>query len=406
MFTQFIPTDLNDTLLQQQQRIQELEETVRLQNLTQQDMLNQLGELQHALQEQKNDNNPTNTTHSRKRLRVTITDVDIDVINLTPKDSNKSVTRDNKKRKRHEIRKKFRKKEKNKNLPQLLADSQIFENMPPEAKVESHNTISIAAIDTVQPQYDQATILKKINAFAAKIHAKPISEAGHCHGITLLWLYTMRHRVENVFYGLLKKIAECPDDELLQIQDLLITFYKLIEVGQNPKKYFGDAYSQRNIETILDAEDKDSIAKELTPQQLDMELLQFIKPDQMISITGWGSKTNPTTNQREAAGHTIGVIYRDGLYHMRDPNFNFLGAKTCTRIDTLANNIFSCVFDDTGIESNATPSFNIDRVSGRDIDPSLLAKLSFFSKQVPAPVVNESCDIDDGVNDAFAHVFG
>lgn len=162
--------------------------------------------------------------------------------------------------------------------------------------------------------YSQFVLLRNINLYLTKTHQPLISEIGYCHGITLLWLTMMAHNLENLFYNLVKEIAECPQDQLTEIHQTITTFLEWIEIGQHPEKH--STCTQRDTDQITGIEKIYTLDTQLSQHSFQLEIKKLAQENNMICIG--------------ANEHTIGLFYRHDVYHLFDSNYNHGKSTTFT----------------------------------------------------------------------------
>ncbi len=185
--------------------------------------------------------------------------------------------------------------------------------------------------------YSQTILISRINYYLNSINEKEILDEGYCHGLTLLWLTMMSWGVESLFYQIIKMIAECPLDQLVNMGNIITPFLDMIDVGQYPEKRSNNHFKQSNVIEIIGEVYKIFTAtKKLTPKKLESRLQSLGKENNMMAITGW-----PKDRQK---GHTVGVFVRGPQYHFYDSNFDDLGAHEYVAQYPLAREIWEQVF--------------------------------------------------------------
>jgi hypothetical protein len=193
-------------------------------------------------------------------------------------------------------------------------------------------------------------LLKKINFHLVSQGQPRISEEGHCHGITLLWLTMMSWGLESLFYKLVKQIAECPNPALLQIHKEIMTFLEWIDLGQSPEKHSNNTCFQQDVEKIIGVTSIEKIHQKLSEAELSIQL-QKVSHDKntMATITGWCNVevTNPLTNVKtmKEKGHTLGLFYKNHAYCLYDCNYEDGEHKVIPFVDKTTKEARHRLFD-------------------------------------------------------------
>jgi hypothetical protein len=171
--------------------------------------------------------------------------------------------------------------------------------------------------------YSQSVLLNKIHLYLASVRKPKLSDYGHCHGITLLWLTMMYLGFEPLFYKMVKDITECPDGELHTIEKKITTFLEWIDLGQNPQNYSNNTYHQRDVAKIIGGVTEFSAVKKIISEPLlPYELTKVSQENHMICFAGKGM--DKRTNRY--GGHAIGVFVKKTPtgkfnYSVFDPNY-------------------------------------------------------------------------------------
>lgn len=155
--------------------------------------------------------------------------------------------------------------------------------------------------------YNQARLLRHLNQYL-KSHKRPLKleTDGHCHGLTLLWLYMMSIKKEATYYDTYMRIIDCNHKaEYLYHTKQIETFLARVEWLQNSREY-SDEIDQLNLDELTEFKTVDKIALNFTPQQMNEVIQKLCKENRMMVITG--------------NHHTIGLFLRDTEYYLFDAN--------------------------------------------------------------------------------------
>ncbi len=238
--------------------------------------------------------------------------------------------------------------------------------------------------------YSQIVLLKIINGYLALMHKDKISEAGYCHGIVLLWLTMMAWDMEALFYKMIRIIAECPQDQLVQVGNTINIFLDLIDVGQNPKKYSNNACTQNDIDEIIgEVYPLLGVTANYTKDALGKNLKNLNQINNMLAIMGWRQERvtvieNGVSKSTIAEkGHTVGVFVRSGCYHFFDPNRMELGDVQYSTESPLVTQIWKKVFETFGHQMGSGGRFSLCAVHRKE--PSSLVPLQVSPMPTASP---------------------
>ncbi|MHB1948782.1 MAG: hypothetical protein ACYCQI_11800 [Gammaproteobacteria bacterium] len=189
---------------------------------------------------------------------------------------------------------------------------------PPEQK--KIHPIILPAPKPARPKvqdYDQGTLLVKINKYLALMKRPLISTEGYCHGLTLVWLYKMSEKEEDWFYRIIKNIIDYPLHKFKEIQDIE-KFLIFIEWAQNPFKYSAegeDLIHQHEVDRILQIEKiyprrkPTNRIRDYTPAQLNQFFRKNLADNVMVTMIS-----------DQPNSHTVGVFLRNSQYYLYDAN--------------------------------------------------------------------------------------
>lgn len=230
----------------------------------------------------------------------------------------------------------------------------------------------------------QNPLLDKLNTFFKKAGRKnedgsiyQISTRGYCHGLTLLFLEKMTEGKIQWFYDTKRKIIECDDNNLEDLELEIDKFLALIEWAQNSSKYSENNISYFNIDLILDTQ----------PQKSFDDLYDFEKLKNFLTYKqGKGNMMCITNCYGDIQEHTVG-IFTDGVYyHFFDANYKngeavkFRSSKELTHevLNRLYTNFSEEIPDNCELEIKMVnrPAKVNDLTSGAD---------SFFNKSTSIP---------------------
>lgn len=104
--------------------------------------------------------------------------------------------------------------------------------------------------------YSQPILLRKLNLYFKKVGRPLIDEAGYCHGMAIEWLQKMAIGEECELYAVIKKIINCDDDKLeeLNTDGAVQEYIKHIEFGQYPEKHLANENNQEQTIRFLDVD--------------------------------------------------------------------------------------------------------------------------------------------------------
>jgi hypothetical protein len=218
----------------------------------------------------------------------------------------------------NEFLKKFEPNNSNNEIKESLSEKILKSKYLQEKIQESGRNSRIANQPHNKNDYSQDSILRKISSFLNYIGEQKIP-TGHCHGISLAWLSFMYLGLEKIFYQMIKTIAECPTNQLHTISDVILTFFDLIDVGQNPGRYSNNAYTQEDVGKIIgDVGEFKFVEKEINSIfEIHKLVNDYSKDKTMIVVSGI-----ETDKGVKHSGHSIGLFKRGNQYHIFDSNYN------------------------------------------------------------------------------------
>lgn len=184
------------------------------------------------------------------------------------------------------------------------------------------------------PAYSQNVIINKLNSYLFLKRRPMWLPHGYCHGMSLLWLHKMGENKEQWYYDLVKKIADCDDEKLLDIELDIEKFLAHIEWMQNPFKYMS-GIQQLDLDKIMETPKEISISALINATDLNKVLDELVKDNKKIAISG------PT--------HTISIFKRDDGYHIFDSNYVTGKAKIVSTIQQLKEEVVKNLFSNIGL---------------------------------------------------------
>jgi len=144
---------------------------------------------------------------------------------------------------------------------------------------------------------------------------------GYCHGLTLVWLQKMAEGKVQWFYDVNRKIIQCDDDKLEDMELDIEKFLSMIEWAQKSYLYTNNTISYNNVDLILETEPQQSFDKSYTTDQLKDMLTYKRGKGHMICIS------NCEANKKI---HSVGIFTDGNHYHFYDPNYHS-GQAMCFR---------------------------------------------------------------------------
>lgn len=196
-------------------------------------------------------------------------------------------------------------------------------------------------IATQTPNYSQAALIQKINAYRLQTQQALYTEPGFCHGLTLLWLKRKAKGQEKKLFDLIKKIINTPDNQLMNIAEEIETLFTKINQKQNPrcypKKYPCKDITYRQIDIILQKTEKQTIFDASYTKKTLVELIEKnTKKGNMFCVTtGFEILSEGIPGK-----HTIGMFVDERGVTIFDPNYSQGEEKSFVKADAAANEIF------------------------------------------------------------------
>ncbi len=149
--------------------------------------------------------------------------------------------------------------------------------------------------------YDQINVIQQLNHYLKSQKRSMVLTHGFCHGLTLLWLHHMSFHNENWFYHTIKKIIRGPLHEDSDVEK----FLNHMEWLQNPEKYV-NGLRQMDMESTMEKQIELRFSGIFSIKELKRVLKMTIAENKMIVLSG--------------SSHTIGVLQRDHIYYIYNPN--------------------------------------------------------------------------------------
>lgn len=236
----------------------------------------------------------------------------------------------------------------------------------------------------VVKSYRQGVLLGKINQFLAVMKRKPLlSVGGHCHGLAVLWMQKMAEYREDWFYGVIKKIVDCPADKLAELDNDVdvLKFIAKIEYAQNCDEITMHRIRQIDIDKVLELKHEHyrydyfsvkSLAKYI--QTLSGECPAF-----MLGAT--------------ESKHDVAIYCRDNQYYLFDANFDSGEAVKFNIATEATHEMSKCLFNDFEIPCAQWMTLRVVAVSPVTMPPPANHSANrLFSPPLPANTVREYVD--------------
>jgi len=188
--------------------------------------------------------------------------------------------------------------------------------------------------------YSQDRLVQKMNTYLQQCNRRLLN-LGFCHGLTLLWLRRMTQDREEEFYAVIKKIVDCPDDELQALAPEIEKIRASIDKKQNPNRYFFycvHTVAQENIDVILKTEKQKNLDSVYTRASLRNLLQEHVINDCMTCISSDYDASESDTN------HTVGLFKRDEDYYLYDSNDYSGRAQRLTDVYDVVDKLLYCIY--------------------------------------------------------------
>lgn len=219
--------------------------------------------------------------------------------------------------------------------------------------------------------YNQDVLIDKINQYLKFQGRNWVLQHGYCHGLSLLWLYTMTEGREKWFYDAIKKIILCSDKTFRDVEIDIEKMLVQIEWLQNSSDYT-TAVEQMDIERLFEVPEKFSLSYVFNQRELSSVLESVIQKNKMMCLSG--------------PGHSIGVYQRGDKYYIFDPNYDEGEPKIYDKLKELKYEIIRCLFTEFDLYTAKLPiAINIvenPMVKEKKSDCVPLSKMSIFKKLI------------------------
>lgn len=177
---------------------------------------------------------------------------------------------------------------------------------------------------------NQKTLIENLNLYLSLNQRSLVLKNGYCHGLTLLWLYKISTNQESWFYETLKKICYCKTKKDFEaISNDIEKFLNHIEWLQNPEKYL-PGINQNDIDKTLEIFPELRLSFLFEADHIKKLFKKIIHEGELIVISNHN--------------HTIGVCFKQGIYHLYDANYQQGKAKQFKHLSTLKNEMIQCLF--------------------------------------------------------------
>lgn len=236
-------------------------------------------------------------------------------------------------------------------------------------------------------EYDQAQYVDCLLSHKDPQKLLPNAErqsAGQCHGLVIWWLQLMKKREEEMLYGLVKRIVNCPSNQPETVANEMSFLFKMIYKKQNSLYYSNLRVPYKKLGILLGGKKQADYYGRYSLETLTQFFAARKQENNQFRLGDTG----------ELKKHSVGVFVRDDLFYFYDAN-NMQGvAERFTEPASLAKAVFQA------LEIDATPFMEIEMVYGDPRQaklvppppalPSLWSSIyRFFSRpavcQSPAP---------------------
>ncbi len=211
-------------------------------------------------------------------------------------------------------------------------------------------------------EYDQA---QYIDCMLSQVDLQKLlpdqksQSAGQCHGLTVWWLQLMKKREEEMLYGLVKRIVNCPADQHETVADEMSFLFKMIFKKQNPIIYSNQRVNYKKLGMLLGGKKQVNYYGQYSKETLAQFFADRKQENNQFRLGDTGTTIK----------HSVGVFVRDGLFYFYDAN-NVQGvAERFKETKPLAEAVFKA------LDLEATPFMEVEMVYG---DP-------YQAKLVPPP---------------------
>lgn len=99
--------------------------------------------------------------------------------------------------------------------------------------------------------FDQTVLMQNIRNFCAYFDVEKLPQGGHCHGLTLYWLFNKRNKNSAWFYDSIAKLCTMSDSNIEPHEEFIKTFSVFILRMQRPDLFWN--ITQENINAIVGA---------------------------------------------------------------------------------------------------------------------------------------------------------
>ncbi len=188
--------------------------------------------------------------------------------------------------------------------------------------------------------YSQDRLIEKMNTYLTQCNRRLLSK-GYCHGLTLLWLQRMTQDREKEFYTTIKKIVDCPDENLQALAADIEKMRTSLDKKQNPNRHFFycvHTISQENIDVILKTEKQKNLGGVFTRASLGNLLREQVVNDNMVCIS------SNYMDKQEDANHTVGLFKRDDDYYFYDSNGCSGRAECLINVYDVVDKLLYCIY--------------------------------------------------------------
>ena len=192
--------------------------------------------------------------------------------------------------------------------------------------------------------------------------------------------------VEALFFNILKVIGDCPEDQLMSIQNTLLLFLELIEIGQYPRNFSKQTCTQQNVDEIIgDVRELFAKTQDYTKAEMETEISRLASERNMLAISGWWQDEKT----KMMKGHSTGVFFRSSAYHCNayhyDANYKKLGSRIFSSRQALVAELWERIFTNLEVKVTDKAIFSVNATYGAVV-PSFGSHLlpTLFGLKKPA----------------------
>lgn len=212
--------------------------------------------------------------------------------------------------------------------------------------------------------YSQYALLKKINRYFELSRQDKISEEGHCHGLSILWLKRMAQGREQEFYNNVKMIIDSSDQDLLVNGVAIEKFFRSFDKKQNPRHFYPNR-KQSQVSDIIKANSQTILDATYLKKRLGRLFNIHQQDGNMFCIS---NRKSYMVNGKMGR-HSVAVYVRDDQFYCYDSNFSTGIAKHFNKPMDVVNEIRSCLFTKFKLRIPPYIPLEIKMIKSNDLKP-------------------------------------